>query len=343
MSGVESGHAFWKSAGLHLCRRNADGWLDVTPDFLRAYYTRPEVHPTDESCAEEHTLFEALMDDPFLEVGADRLARLADADAADNYRVVLAYRDHLARAGTIEGAYLAMMRAGVTDVPPLFLDQMVHVILRNVLRRCQDPIRLRAAEIFFREQTVGTDEGRIMLADEEIVAMYARTGGAGGLGQLLIDSNTPMRRVELDVLDEDNKALYWDRSDRFDTVVDFRFTQPALDAFARVLEAWVRHFLGLTVRIQPRQSVQDENWSWHVGLDREAMAILNALYEGQQVSAEDMARIVALFRMEIEDRSAVMSAMRGKPVYLGLAMDGAKRLKMKPQNLLLNLPLRQKT
>ena len=38
---------FWKSAGMHLLERGAEGWLHVTPDFLRAYYTRPEVHPID--------------------------------------------------------------------------------------------------------------------------------------------------------------------------------------------------------------------------------------------------------------------------------------------------------
>ena len=39
---------FWKSAGMHLCTVNRNGWLDVTPDFLRAYYTRPEVHPVED-------------------------------------------------------------------------------------------------------------------------------------------------------------------------------------------------------------------------------------------------------------------------------------------------------
>ena len=42
----------------------------------------------------------------------DRLAAFADSDAADNYRVVLGFRDQLADSGTLEGAYLAMMRSG---------------------------------------------------------------------------------------------------------------------------------------------------------------------------------------------------------------------------------------
>ena len=44
---------FWKSAGLRLLEVNDDGWLNVTPEFLRAYYSRPEVHPVEESCDAE--------------------------------------------------------------------------------------------------------------------------------------------------------------------------------------------------------------------------------------------------------------------------------------------------
>ena len=330
---------FWKSAGMHLVDVNKDGWLAVTPDFLRAYYTRPEVHPIDTSCDEEVKLFEDLMGEPFLDVAKSRLEKLADQDAAYNYEVVLGFRDHLRAAGTIEGAYLKMMRTQQANVPPVFIDQMVHLIVRNVLKDCDDPIRLRAGEVFFRDQSVSTDDGMIMLADEETVSMHAASGGLGGLGQLLVESNTPLRKVELDVLDEDNKDLYWERSDRFDMVVDFRFTQPALDAFARVIEGWMRHFLNLDVRVEPRQSIQDEQWTWHIGLDKEATQILNALYEGQKLSEGDSQRIVALFRMWVQDENAVVDAMRGKPIYLGLAMSEDKIVKMKPQNLLTNMPL----
>ncbi|MGI9385288.1 MAG: DUF6352 family protein [Methyloligellaceae bacterium] len=330
---------FWKSAGMHLVEVNADGWLNVTADLLRAYYTRPEIHPVDSSCGEEIRLFEDLMADPLLQVSEDRLGRLADSDAADNYAVVLAYRDLLAEAETVEGAYLRMMRSGRADVPPVFIDQMVHLMVRNILKACHDPIRLRAGEIFFREQNVSTDDDRLMLADEEIVDMYAQTGGAGGLGQLLVESDTPVKRVELDVLDEDNKSIYWDRSDRFDTVVDFRFTQPALDAYARVIEAWIAHFLGIEARVQPRQSIEDEQWGWHIGLDKEATRILNALYKGEVVPADDAQQLIALFRMDIEDQSSLIPSMRGKPIYLALAMTKSKRVKMKPQNLLMNMPL----
>ncbi len=330
---------FWKTSGMHLVELNNEGWLTVTPDYLRAYFSRPEIKPVETSCEQEVRLFEDLMRDPLVTIEESRLEKLADQDAADNYRVLFGFRSYLLNNGTIEGAYLNLMRGGDIRLPPLFIDQMVHLIVRNILKDCHDPIRLRAGEIFFREQNVNIDDGRIMLADEETINMYAQTGGAGGLGQLLVTSDTPMKTIELDVLDEDNKDIYWARSDRFDTVVDFRFTQPALDAFARVIEAWIKHFLGIKVRVQPRQSIQDEHWSWHIGLDKHATDILNALYKDQSVSFEKMQQIIALFRMDIEDPNAVIETMRGNPVYLGLAMTPNKRIIMKPQNLLLNLPL----
>jgi hypothetical protein len=334
-----SSRDFWKSAGLHLLERGPEGWLQVTPSFLRAYYTRPEMHPIEDSCDAEVRLHEELMADPLRPVEPTRLAALADPEAADNYRVVLAYRDLLMRAGTIEGTYLRLMRQASIPIPPVFVDQMVHLILRNILADCSDPMRLRAAELFFREQNASTDDNRLMLADEEIVEMHARAGTETGLGQLLAESGTPMKSVALDVLGDDNKEIYWARSDRFDTVIDFRFGQPAPDAFARVIESWLRHLLKIDTQIEPRPSIEDADWRWHIGLDREATRIFNALYEGKTPALQDMASIVGLFRMRIRDERMVLETVKGKPVYLGLAMDAGKRVKMKPQNLLTNLPL----
>lgn len=330
---------FWKSAGLHLVEIGPEGWLKVTPQLLLAYWTRPEVHPIETSCNEEIRLHEDLLADPFMPVDEARLARLADPDAIDNYRAVLSFRELLTAAGTVEGAYLRIARASKISIPPVFVDQMVHLILRNILKDVRDPMRLRAAELFFREQTVSTEGGRLLLADEEIVEMHAKSGETG-LAQLLAETGTPMRTVELDVLDEDNKEIYWERSDRFDTVIDFRFEQPALDAFARVIEVWLQHLMQLEVRVEPRPKVEDTDWRWHIGLDREATRILNALYEGRPVGVDELSQIIGLFRMHIRDDRAVIDRVKGRPVYLGLAMTSAKRVKMKPQNLLANLPLR---
>ena len=331
---------FWKSAGLHLTIPGADGWAQVTPDLLRAYWTRPEVHPVEESNDHEIALHEALLADPARPVTDAELAALADPDAIETYQIILAFRDVLISAGTVEGAYLKLVRGHKTraPIPPVFLDQMVHLILRNALNDCRDPMRLRAAEIFFREQTVSLPEGRLMLADEEIVEMQSKQQGTG-LAQLLAETATPMKSVALDVLDDDNARIYWARSDRFDTVVDFRFEQPALDAFARVIETWLQHLLGLSVRVEPRPKLEDRDWRWHIGLDAQATKLLNALYEGKDVSLDEIAQIVGLFRMSFNDESRIIDRVQGKPVYLALAKDVQNRVRMKPQNLLVNLPL----
>lgn len=233
---------FWKSAGMHLVERDANGWLKVTADYLRAYLTRPEIHPVEESCANEHALFEKLMADPFAAVSNDELSAIADHDTADNYRVVLAFRDHLARHGTVESAYAALFAGDTISIPPVFIDQMVHLILCNILADTDDVMQLRAAELFFREQAVTTGDDQLMLADQEIVEMRSQSG-FGGLGQLLAEAGTPAREIALDVMTEENKSAYWKRSDQFDMAVDFRFTQPASDALGRVMEAWTSHFL----------------------------------------------------------------------------------------------------
>jgi Family of unknown function (DUF6352) len=329
---------FWKSAGMHLVTRDAEGWLQVTPDYVRAYLTRPEVHPVEESNDHEIHLHEALLADPFRTVTPAEIAAIADADAIDTYKIVLAFRDALAKYKTIEGTYLALVSGQVPmTLPPVFLDQMVHLITANIMKDCRYPMQLRAAEIFFRDQTVSTEGGRLMLADEEIVEMQAASGQTG-LAQLIAEAGTPQRQISLDVLDDDNEQLYWARSDRFDTVVDFRFEQPALDAFARVMERWLSHLKRIDVTVEPRPKLEDTDWRWHIGLDAEASRILNALYEQTPLGIDDMSRIVGLFRMRFKDERGLIDRVQGKPVYLGLAMNAASRVKMKPQNLLVNLP-----
>jgi hypothetical protein len=334
---------FWKSAGFHLVRRNDKGWLEPTADLMRAYWTRPEVHPVEESNAHELALHAALLEDPFRAVTDAEITRLEDPDAIETYRIVLGFRDYLVRAGSIEGAYLTyMQRPDATDrptLPPVFIDQMVHLILRNVMRDVDDPLRVRAAELFFRAQVVSTDGGRIMLADDEIVDLQAKAQKESGLAQLLAETGTPQRDVTLDVLSEENGAIYWARSDRYDTVIDMRFEQPALDAFARVMEMWLAHLLKLEARIEPRPRLDDTDWRWHIGLDADATRILNALFTDKTVPVSEMEQFVSLFRMQLDYNVPVVEGVRGRPIYMGLAKTRANRVVMKPQNLLTNLPL----
>jgi hypothetical protein len=331
----------WASAGLALLDPAPGGGLSPTPSFLKAYLARPELAPVAESCPAERALHARLLAEPLAAVGEAQLAALADADAAQNYRVWLGFRDRLRRHPSLEAAYLDLVRNGAAGVPPLFMSQLVHVILAHLLDGEADGFKWRAAELLFRGQKVSITEGGILVADEETVEQAAATGGFGSLGQLLVRAGTAPRTVDLDVMGEANAAAYFGRAERFDMVLDVAFTRPGLDALARVLERWVRHFLGVDVRIQPVQTIRDERWSWHVGLDAEATGILNAMWHGIDVAQADLARILSLFRLEFTDPEVMLERVAGRPVYLAMAMDGEKRLRLKPQNLLTGLPLRQ--
>lgn len=330
---------FWQNSGYSLLVRDEAGHLLVSDDFLRAYLSRPEIAPVEESCDKERALHAALLETPKRTVSAADIDALADPDGRDNYRVLIDFRDRLIDAGTVENCYLDVFREGAVGVAPLFLDQMAQVILRAALDGTDDAFQARAAELLFREQTVTVHEGAILAGDLETVEMLANTGGMGSVGQLLVEGGIKPRQVDLDVMQADNAYLYWQRDERHDMVVDLSFTRPGLDALCRVMEAWVMHFTGAAVSIQPVQKISDEKWVWHIGLDTEASAILNDLYNDVEVDEIRLGRLISLFRLEFKDPSLMRHDIAGRPVYLGLAMSDKKRLRLKPQNLLVNLPL----
>jgi hypothetical protein len=312
----------------------------VTDDFLRAYFLRPEVHPVEESCDAERRLHAALMQAPRREVQAGEMEALADADARHNYRMLLKFRDRLLAAGTVEGCYMGLFK-GAIDVPPLFIAQLVHVVLRNLLEGCDDPLRLRAAELFFREQKATLQDGHVLLADLETVAMHAAGSRYGSIGKLIVEAQGALGKVDLDVLDRANAALYWERESRHDTVLSLTYGGAALDALCRVIEAWVAHFHGVRVAVKPVRRIEEAHWAWHIGLDAESTQILNELWSGAQVERGRMRNILALFALQFEEPAAMRADIAGRTVYLALSANAEQEVRMKPQNLLVNLPLHE--
>ena len=333
----------WPNSGFRLLGRDDAGRLAVTDDFLRAYLSRPELAPVEESCDAERALYASLVEDPSRPVESQDLAVLADADARENYEVLLGFRDRLAKSGSVEACYLSLFQSGNVTLPELFLDQMVHVIVRNILDDVTDPFQARAGELLFRQQTATVEDGAILMGDTEVIEMLAASGGMGNLGRLVSEGGIKPKQVDLDVLQPDGGDVYWDRNEQFDTVLDLTFARPGLDALCRVLEAWIAHFIEARVSIQPVQQIADERWVWHVGLDRDSSVLLNDLYEGTDVEPERMERVLSLFRLEFEDPSLMRAEIAGRPVYLALSMSPDKKVRLKPQNLLVNLPLARET
>ncbi len=333
---------FWSDCGFRLLERAPDGRLVVTDDYLRAYHERPELALVPESCAAERALHQQLLDAPWRPVTPAQIAALADEDARENYAVMLRFRDQLLAAPTLEAFYFDLFRRDIA-VPPQFIHHTAQVILRGLLEGIDDGLEARAAEIFFRPQSVNLDAGTVMLADQQTVHSHASHAGLGNVGLLLRELQAPLKSAELDVLDERNQQEYFNRDERYDTVLNMSPGRPGAAAFARVLQRWIAHFHGVQTKIEPVREIPDEQWVWHVGLDAEATSMLNEIYNGGDVDEDRMKRIIGLFRMEFPDAAALRPELRGAPVYAGLAMTPEAILRMKPQNLLMNLPLASRT
>jgi hypothetical protein len=327
---------FWISSGHHLLDRGREGGLHVTDEFLKLYLARPELLPPPNACAVEMTLHASLLADPRLPVSAADIASIADPDARENWQLLIDFRDHLLRYETLEAAFSALVRNGVGKIPPLFVNQLMHVILRNALDGVQDPHVLRAAELFFRTQRVTLQEGSLLVADEETVG-----GNSPGPVTPLVSMLGIPPEANIDIINNDNAGSYWERSDRFDMALDLTAGREGLDALAKAMQRWIAHVIAVDVSVQPLKELRDVHITWYVGLDADATAIGDMLWRGEDIDDATLARVVGLFRLDFLDPSVMVDKVRGEPVYLILAMTSDKTIRMKPQNLLTGLPVRR--
>ncbi len=344
---------FWPASGFQHLEQDSRGWLVPTPGYWRLFLARPELAPVDESCPAERMLHASLLVSPARVVADAELARLADADARANYRLFLGFRDAVQAAGTLETWYTGLFRQPAVTLPPLFIDLVAQAITRHLLDGTEDAYQVRAAELLFRTQRITVQDGQV-LACLTHHWLHRGAGGLGAVGRLLAlyGAAVALRRPPLPA--RPRRAAVR-RPGRAGFLLDlthevtqdlshglvFHMTRArsGLKALAQVLERWVRHFLGVDVTILPVQKIDDPAWRWHLGLDTEASALLNDLYEERPVEPGRMQRLVSLFRLEFANPLDMRADVAGKPVYLGLAMNAEGVLKLKPQNLLLNLPL----
>ena len=325
---------FWLSCGHHLLDRGEGGGLLVTDEFLKIYLARPELAPPQQACAAERALYHALLEHPRRAVAAREIAAIADADARENWALLVAFRDHLLTHPTLEAAYLALARNGVGSTPPLFLNQLVHVILRNALDGCEDAFVLRAAELMFRPQRITVHDGAPLAADEELIS-----GKNGAPVSPLVSMLGLPGPDAIDVLNEDNAQSYWERSDRFDFALDLTAGRRGHAALARVIATFLRHMLAIEAEIEPLIEVRNAPLAWYVGLDAAATKIGDRLWDGGELDPQTAARVLGLYRLTFRDATRLPPRLAGEGVYLILATTPDGMLRVKPQNLVAGLPI----
>lgn len=329
---------FWVASGHHLLDRDEAGRLLVTDAYLKAYLARPELVPPETACeAEQRLHHELLMHHPRRAVDKAEIAAMQDPDARENWEFMIAFRDLVLKAPSLEAAYLALARGSSGNMPPLFMNQLAQVVLRNALDDVQDPWVLRAAELFYRPQRVTLHEGAVLLADAETIEVHEQNRHASPLLTMLGGPAV----TELEILEEANAEAYFARSDAFDMV--FRLGgagSPARRGLATAMAIWIRHMLAVEVEIEPVERIEDDDWAWFVGLDAEATRIGNALWTGKELGPDAAERIIALFRLSFLDQGETRPEIGARPVWLILAMTPDRTIRMKPQNLVVGLPLR---
>jgi hypothetical protein len=329
---------FWVASGHHFTRRAEHGGLVATPELIMAYLARPELMPPADACEAERNLHASLLADPLRPVSSADIAALADADARENWTFMVAFRDRLMAAPSLEALYVTLARNGAGDLPPIFLSQLCHLILRNALEGCDDPYTLRAAELFYRSQQAAVHDGALLLADAEVVEaqQHAQHDMHSSPLMALLQPN-PFG--EMDVMDDENAWTYWSRSDAHAMVMNIGGNPKARAGLCKVIERWVAHLLGIAISVETVASIEDRDWRWFVGLDSEGTRIGNAMWNGAALDDNAAERVVALMRLEIEDVRLVDERVGNSPVYLILAMGADRVVRLKPQNLVVGLPL----
>lgn len=330
---------FWASTGFGLLTKRPEGVV-ATNAWIARFLDRDELKPPADAGECETELHALLARDPRARVAPEMLAAVEDDDARENWREFLRFRDRVLAFPTLEDAYRTLFGGETVELSPTFVDVLAQTITRSALDTTQDPWLCRAGEMLFRRQRVSNESGQVLAADAATLEAFTETGGFGAVGRLLRKQSTAMPEVKMDVLTHENAAFYFMRDELYSFALDITPGREGAVALARVLERWVRRLAGAVVTIEPVERIEDTRWRWHVGLDVDSTAILNALYRGQNVAAPELERMMLLFRLEFRDPRDAVAQMAGRPVYLGLACRPDRSLKVKPQNLVTNLPLR---
>jgi Family of unknown function (DUF6352) len=325
---------FWLASGHHLLDRDAMGKLLVTDEFLKVYLARPELVPPPEACAAERRLHDSLLSDPRSPVTPSQVAAIADADARENWEVMIGWRDHLVKSRTLEAAYLDIVRQSIR-FPHILVGQLTQLILRNVLDDCEDVFVLRAAEMFFRPQKLLMQDGVVTAIDEETELLLGRQTRSPLVALLGIPAV-----AEIDMLNDVTTASYRGRSDRFDMAFDLTAGQRGLASLGEVVTRWLAHLLAIDVMVEPVNELRNAPLSWYVGLDSEATRIGDIIWNGSDLDEEIRSRLIGLFRLTFRDPLDMIEKVRGEPVYLLAAMTADELLHLKPQNLVTGLPIR---
>lgn len=294
--------------------------LEPITNFLWALLASPQLALPAEACASEAYLHKALQAAPLQKIGDEQLAAILDTDARDNYVFYARLQTELLAAGSVEAYYLQLIGSEAVTVPPEVMDALVENITLRMMDATTNPtidkniaVQYAAAQWLYQRQAVHLEDGRV-------------------IHDVPRDSVTEPLDLSHGMANELSHGL----------IFRLNNANSGLKALSQVLEKWIAHMLQVEVSIKHISKVDDPAWRWHIGLEATSTGVLNDLYLGKNVPEERLKSLVSLFKLEFKNVNEMQVDVAGKPVYLGLAMDANGHVKIKPQNLLLNLPIAQR-
>jgi hypothetical protein len=222
-----------------------------------------------------------------------------------------------------------------------FTHQLAQIRLRHLLGPDVMAYEARPGEMLFRAQKISVgDDDEVTAVDELTIDLYAMAGAFGDPGELLAQNRAPLRSVDLDVRDEDNAPTNWAGDERFDIAADRD------ESRSRRAERVVQSTGAVDCpfsRGRPTDHATTRKQTSALGMThrtrRRGKFAAQRPVQSRRSHLERMERLLCLFELTVADPGAVRAGIAGCPVYLGMARDHEQRLRLKPQNLLLNLPL----
>ena len=333
----------WNTSGhsLLLNKNSKDKSLELSSQFLKSYLTRPELALSNESCEGEVKLHNDFKKKPLDSIKSIKNYNIKDKDTVYNWEAFKIFCDHLKRNSyKVIPSYINAFK--YNNIAPLFIDHLTHIVSKEILWSINDCLIMRSAELFFRSQKILNKEDILYSVDEDVYNIKSKYYETKPLDKLFLENDKDIVDAGFIIIKEGDMENYIPYSDTFDTALDVTFSHSGLDALCRAMEMWINYFHNTICKIYPVQKINDPKWSWHTGLDKISSGILNDLYNSKNVSDIRIQNFISLFRLELSNNFPVSKHMKGKPIYLGLATDENKIFKLKPQNLIFNLPLTKK-
>jgi len=241
--------------------------------------------------------------------------------------VVLAFRERLLDADTLER--VLQLFKGTVDTPPLFIEQIAHVILRNILDGCDDPLKLARRSCLSRAARRPIQGAMRCSPIARRCRGTPRAAATARFGRLIVEAQGTLGKVDLERAGQANAQLYWEANRAMNTVISLAYGRAGSTPWQPCDRAVGAAFLASPCASSDSR-IDDRTGPWP-SASTPIDAILNDLWSGAEVEHGRMQRILALVALEFEDARAYAPILPAARCTRALG-ERRRRLRMKPQN-----------